>query len=485
MKLNFEQELALEAIQDFLRYRNSKIFVLKGYAGTGKTTLIRHLLRQLEESGELEQWVPVLLAPTGRAAKMLKEKTGHKAMTLHSFLYALNKVEELGDDDPWQIESTGQLVLLFDVKPRATELEDRRREGRKALFIIDEASMIVYEPYPGKQGSVQFGTGSLLRDFMSVVLPGEKVIFVGDPAQLPPISPSPESVALMPGKLSRIFNTRVMHFELTQIMRQDKDGEIIRIAARLRYDIVNDNCARPFRLPFPKGQQVHLHPDLDDLVDSWLLHQMLKEKSLAQTTMIAYTNRMVKELNDIARSRLFDGGELKKGELLMIVQNAPEHNLVNGDQVFVEAVGRTEFRKVPKLHFVRVVLRPVHDPERRVEAWLIRELLYNSKPNISQEQFRAMLIDFDQRMRARGIRRNSDLYKRMLQSDEWLNALRAKFGYALTVHKAQGGEWERVFMSVEKAVYKMKGVQQYRWFYTAVTRAIQHLHYQDGPWVKN
>jgi superfamily I DNA/RNA helicase len=164
-----------------------------------------------------------------------------------------------------------------------------------------------------------------------------------------------------------------------------------------------------------------------------------------------------------------------------VVQNSYNVDLANGDQIILEKAAYDSTRA--GFAFLKVKVRALHNDET-YETLLIRDLLYNDQPGLQRQEVQRLMIDFDKRMRSNNIRRKSDTYREAMMNDPYLNALRAKFGYAITCHKAQGGEWPQVFLNIHKSVYGMQSEQLYRWFYTALTRAKEHLYVNDGWWVE-
>ena len=196
--------------------------------------------------------------------------------------------------------------------------------------------------------------------------------------------------------------------------------------------------------------------------------------------MLTNSNWKCQELNRKVRSELGRTGSLQPGELLMVVQNSYVVPLVNGDQVEVCSVREDSYRA--GMRFLSVEVRAIHSGDT-FKTLLIADLLENNNASLSPKAFNALLIDFDMRMRQLHIKRKSQPYIVAMRSDPYLNALRAKYGYAITCHKAQGGEWQNVFLMIHKSVYGMRDASLYRWFYTALTRAKEHLHLHRDWWV--
>lgn len=467
MQLTTHQKQAFDSLKAFVPNQGVKAFVLKGYAGTGKTTLIGHLVKWLKE----KHYTPVLLATTGRAAKVLENKTGTQASTVHSCIYVFDEVagnDESGKD-AWESD-TGQLFLNFDLRQGNVSVEN-------AVYIVDEASMISHE-VSSQEHTARFGSGSLLDDFFRFS-ENRKVVFVGDPCQLPPIADNPFSGALDDHFLQRRYGIQAVSVELREILRQDAGSEILRIAGQFRDGIVNGTFQKYPKVKLPAGANAHLYNDDKALVAGYV--EKLRSGGWDKAIMICNANWQCSRLNTNIRQMLGYRDNLHAGELLMVVQNSYNVDLANGDQVLVEKA--TYDCNRAGLEFLNVTVRALHN-QAQYHTKLIQNLLHSEEPGLGVEQVKKLLIDFDQRMRNRGIRRNSAEYRQFMLHDPYLNALRAKFGYAITCHKSQGGEWKHVYLNIYKSVYGMQGPNLYRWYYTALTRAQQHLHLNDGWWVE-
>jgi ATP-dependent exoDNAse (exonuclease V) alpha subunit len=279
-------------------------------------------------------------------------------------------------------------------------------------------------------------------------------------------------------------------FTLTQIVRQQQDNEILEVASAFRVRIEQPRSARLLQLPVPKSRNVFA----TDAQDGFLAHyfKAVHDYSLTQTVAICHSNMQAHYLNTHIRSELYDKYELQAGDLLMVVQNSYNTDLANGDQVIVKEVHFAGMQA--GFSFSRVKVESLFE-KKEYETLLINDLLYNASSSLSQEEVKRLLVDFDERMRRKRITRNSEMYKARMKEDEFLNALRAKFGYAITVHKAQGGEWNAVLLYLDKSIYSMiyhprggrhpDGADRYhRWLYTAVTRAREKLVVNESQFVQ-
>lgn len=456
----------LNELSSFINSKN-KIFVLSGSAGTGKTTLVNAFSNWLETKG----LTPILLATTGRAAKILRDKTKRKTSTVHSELYFFDKIDELSDndEDAWT-SKTGQLQLSFDLKPKI--------ENDKTVFIVDESSMISHQSL--EQAHIaKFGSGNLLKDLYEFI--GiNKLVFVGDHCQLPPVSPSAFSPALNIEFLRKHLSCNVDGFELTHIFRQRLDGGILKSANWFRNSIKSSTYIKYPKILVDNSDEIIVHADEPSQIKKYV--KEILTNGFTNTVMITNSNKKSQELNMIIKYQISSSYELKVGDILLVTQNSYLVNLSNGDQVELIELGISENRAGFK--FFKSKVKTLYN-ENIYETMLINDFIYSNSPSISPTDIKPLMIDFDQRMRNLGLKRNSLEYKNQMRKDKYLNALRVKFGYVLTCHKAQGGEWENVYLNIQKSIYGYKSEYLYRWLYTALTRASKRVHLNDGWWIIN
>lgn len=465
IQLTSQQQQAFDQIQQFLEEPEQSFFILKGYAGTGKTTLLQQLAHYLDQ----KEIIFSMLAPTGRAAAVLSAKTGFAARTLHSELYHFKDID--GDAPPEKedtaIEDYGQMRLLFEIR--------KPDDSSNKVYIVDEASMVGDERNDDSSFA-SFGSGHLLTDFLTLV-GDNKVIFAGDPCQLPPVG-SLESPALTPS-FFRNLGKKVCEFELTQILRQKQDSEVLKLATQIRRMTSEIYKTKWVKLPARSSQWIQLmgFPAMKDLYIQDLL-----ENGSEKTIAISLSNNNCHAINLEVRKRLYGNPNqpLQPGDLLMVTQNNYLVPLTNGD--FVEVVQVGDSKSVKGLSFVHVTVK-ARLTSKLHETLLCLEPLHSGMSNLSSQQQRLLMIDFSQRMRYRGIRPKSETYFAAMQKDPILNSLRANFGYAVTCHKSQGGEWEKVYFFLNKGMYVMEPQELTRWWYTGVTRAKERLILAQDWWI--
>jgi ATP-dependent exoDNAse (exonuclease V) alpha subunit len=464
MKLTKHQEAAFQKIQRFIASPTQQIFVLKGYAGTGKTTLVKFLLDFMAAQTEVE---PILLASTGRAAKVLETKAKYEAFTVHSHIYSFEVLggQQGNPDKDWTAQESGQLTLSFALKSGPPQEEKR-------LYIVDEASML--SDVANQQNTLtKFGSGNLLLDLLKFA-GNNKIIFVGDPVQLPPpVGNNPFSPALDINFLTKRFKKEVVGFELLEILRQKEGHAILDLATRIRQLVTQKEYPDWEEVMAVKGALIYSLFTQNILIDRYL---SVVGNHWDKAIILTHSNKQAFFLNINVRKKRYQGenpNHLMVGELLMIVQNSYHVPLANGDQVIVRRV-RAAGRQAG-FSFLRVEVEAIHN-RAIYSTLLLGEFLFKPEANLDPEKQRGLLIDFDKRARKKGLRRNSKEYKDAMRNDEYLNALRAKFGYAVTCHKAQGGEWPNVFLNLSETLNMLDAETRFRWLYTAVTRAQEVLN---------
>lgn len=447
-----EQENTLNSFSNFLLSSSQeKILILRGYAGTGKTSLVSALVKTLDEVGRK----CVLLAPTGRAAKVFSLYSHHPAYTIHRRIYRQRVFSE--DMDNFTLN---------------TNLH------RQTLFIVDEASMIANEGISG----ASFGTGRLLDDLIEYVysVPGCSLMLVGDTAQLPPVGEE-QSPALSAAVLQG-YGLEVTECLLTQVVRQAADSGILYNATRLRQAVMNEEC---FMLPSVK---IGSCPDVKviqggDLIET--ISESYDKAGMDETIVICRSNKRANLYNKgIRNTILYREDELNAGDVLMVAKNnyfwgadCKELDFIaNGDVAVVRRVRRV--REMYGFRFADALLCFPDYADLELEVTLLLDTLHHDSPSLPREQserlFEAVSEDYvhlpTKRERIKKIK-----------EDPYYNALQVKYAYAVTCHKAQGGQWQRVFLDQGYLTEEMVSPDYYRWLYTAFTRATEILYLVNWP----
>lgn len=473
--LTISQQRVLNQILEFIQHPTDRVFILKGYAGTGKTTLMRYIINELKEQEKNYR----LLASTGRAAKILSNLSGDdnkQASTIHSLVYKFNGLnKEYDDKEEVKVDSKGQLFLMFE----PSKLD---KGSPETVYMIDEASM-VSDRETKLITQAQFGSGRLLKELLDYDnRPKSKFIFVGDPCQLPPIREY-YSPALIPEYFKEKFDIHAQEAQLTEIMRQDGVSGIVDASKKIRglynnapADKIGYGTQRAWGfLPFANNKDILLHPNIDDLTDAYV--EKVKKDGLNSAICICRENRVCAQLSAKIRASLgFSSYGVQQGDLLMVVQNNMETGLMNGDMVIVESIS-TQFTRRAMLTFRSVTVRELFT-DKTYTCLLIDELLNQAAVNLNGEQQKELFIDFILRMRDKGIdqKKKKKAFYDAMQKDPYLNALRCVYGYAVTCHKSQGGEWNDVFVHVPRNITLNPTKETYQWIYTAMTRAKKTLH---------
>ena len=451
-KPTLEQEKAVKFLADFLFSRQSdSVFLLKGYAGTGKTSLIGALVKTLDQ---LQQKC-VLLAPTGRAAKVFSHYAQHPAYTIHKKIYRQRNFSNDLDN---------------------FSLDDNLHQH--TLFIVDEASMIAND---GLAGAV-FGTGRLLDDLIQYVYAGTgcRLMLIGDTAQLPPVGEE-ESPALSADKL-RGYGMEVYEAQLTEVVRQMHDSGILWNATELRSYISEDKF-----LSLP-SVRVEGFPDIRMVSGSELIeviNDCYGQAGMDETIVVCRSNnRAIIYNKGIRNTILFREDELNSGDLLMVAKNnyfwtegCKEIDFIaNGDIAVVRRVRRV--REAYGFRFADVVLAFPDYDGMELEVKLLLDTLHTETPALPKELndrlFYSVLEDYAD------ITVKRERMKKM-KADPHYNALQVKSAYAGTCHKAQGGQWKRVFLDQGYMTEDMLTPDYFRWLYTAFTRATEILYLVNWP----
>ena len=422
-------------------------FIIKGYAGTGKTTVISTLIKILGSFGYKTQ----LLAPTGRAAKVMANYSKKKAFTIHKKIYR-------------QVSNPNSGALAFQRMPNY---------ATNTIFIIDEASMITDDS--------DFGTNSLLTDLIEFVFTnpenghtGNKLIFVGDTAQLPPVGKT-LSPALSAEYISKEFHMEVQSHELTDVMRQDIHSGILFNATQLRTLLTQNSLDIKFNTASFKDFYRMTGEKMEDGMQ-YAYRKFGKE----DTIVLTRSNKSAVQFNEfVRRTILYQEDEISSGDLLMIVRNnyhwldedSPAGFLANGD--FVEVMRIKKEEEMHGLRFLNVSLRLCdYEEHPEIEAKMMLYTLHSPESALGKEAnkklYDSVCEDYAH------ISKKKDRVE-AIRKDPYLNALQVKFAYALTTHKSQGGQWKAVFIDQGYLKEDQVDAEYIRWLYTAITRASHEL----------
>ncbi|WP_299528784.1 ATP-dependent RecD-like DNA helicase [Ulvibacterium sp.] len=454
------QSVVLQKIANFLLSEDKDtVFLLKGFAGTGKTTIIGALVNCLWKT----TMKSVLMAPTGRAAKVMSNYSNTQAFTIHRKIYFPKKQSGGG--------------IQFVLAPN---------KHRNTVFIVDEASMIPDTPTDSKL----FENGSLLDDLLMFVHSGHncKLILIGDIAQLPPVHLD-ISPALDEDKLSLNYNKEVIRVELDEVVRQVGNSGILVNATMLREQL-QGSFFDAFQF------DVNSFKDIQRLVDGHEIQEAIdtsySQNGKEETTFIVRSNKRANLYNENIRSRiLFLENELAVGDYMMVVKNnyfwlkpnSAAGFIANGD--IIEVLEIFALKEIYGFKFAEVKVRMVDYPDQKpFETVLLLDTIQATTPSLSYEDGNKLYQEV-----SKDYMHEKSKYKRFLgvKNNKYFNALQVKFSYAITCHKSQGGQWDTVFV---EQPYLPNGVdkEHLRWLYTAITRAKRRLYligFKDNFFVGN
>ena len=482
IKLTPSQDIVLKKILDFVDDPHDRVFILKGYAGTGKTTLMRFLIKSLAEQGKHYR----LLASTGRAAKVLANlsEANGQTSTIHSMVYEFNGLnKEFEEKEEPKADKDGQLFLVFE----PSKLD--KDATPETIYIIDEASMVA-DVATKDVTQAKFGDGRLLKELLEYdQRPGSKFVFVGDPCQLPPIEQY-YSPALMKDYFLREFGMTAREAQLTEIMRQEDVCGIVDASKQIRrlYNSAPETSQMYGSqklwgsLPFRSYRDIQLHPNLEAMLNDYV--SKVKTSGLNSAVCICRSNKACSQLSAMIREKLgYTDSRIQKGDLLMVIQNNMPTGLMNGDMVTVEEIA-PQVTVRAQLTFRQVKVKELFTG-RTYSTLLIEEIAYQGRLNLDNRQQQALFVDFIIRMKQKGItQKQKKAFYNAMFNDPYLNALRCVFGYAITCHKSQGGEWEEVYVHVPRNITLNPTKETYQWVYTSMTRARKTLHMIDDFYIK-
>lgn len=463
MDLTQNQNRVFERIKAFLD-SDASVFILRGYAGTGKTTMVQVVADYIAQHHDVR-----LMAPTGRAARVLSQKTGHVAVTIHKAIYGKACVVPKESDDV----VASEYKLVFPIC----------NDDHKIVAIVDEASMVCSRKMESEL--FVFGTDNLLEDLLTFVRPsfGGKIIFVGDPAQLPPVGESVSSALR-----KEYFEERgleVYEEELTEVLRQRGESVILKNAMMIR-DLLQSERRNHFVFAEKENDVETVRPE--DFLRKYLEYR--KQSPVHDSVIICFSNKSAARYNKEIRLSLYGGDvPIREGDVLLITQNNYRLGRMNGEFVPVLSVGARIQQSAPvyiqeggekkrvtiELNFVQVTVTDgMGNP---MQCMLLEDLLTSDNATISIDESRALYVNFC--MRNRPLKPGTEAFTEALLSDPFYNAIRAKYGYAVTGHKCQGGEWGKVFVDYTGRT----GLSDdcLRWAYTATTRAQKTLYVTNLP----
>jgi ATP-dependent exoDNAse (exonuclease V) alpha subunit len=444
----YKQDIFFQKIAIFLTEpANDTIFVLKGYAGTGKTTVISTIVNNL---GDINKKF-VLLAPTGRAAKVIANYSNTPAFTIHKKIYFPKK-------------SSGGGVAFTK----------QQNKHKNTIFIVDEASMIS----DSNSDSKMYDNGSLLDDLISYVYSGTncKMILLGDTAQLPPVNLD-ISPALDTHTLGIHYGKEIEHIELDEVMRQEESSGILFNATELR-ELLKESFITEFRFNVKRFKDIVRLTDGYDIQDA--INSAYSNYSIEDTAFIVRSNKRANQYNEQIRTRiLFKESELSAGDFLMVVKNnyfwLQEKDeagfIANGD--IIEVLELFGIKELYGFNFAKVKIRMVDYPDQKpFETVLILDTIKSESPSLTYEEsnrlYEEVMKDYEN---------ETTKYKKFqkVKENEYFNGLQVKFSYAITCHKSQGGQWDTVFI---EQPYLPNGIDRdyIRWLYTAMTRAKNKLY---------
>ena len=472
------QREALLRVEKFLN-NDDQVFILKGYAGTGKTTLIHIITKYL---GELQKRTGVA-APTGRAAKILRDKL-RVGQTIHRAIYNFDRLEAIEvESDDMAKKSFHYYFPVLD-----SEVMDN-------VMIIDEASMVSNVSH--RHELFSFGSGKLLKDLITHLnFPkrNPKLILVGDPAQLPPVTNS-KSLAL-----SRNFfqeqSLIASDFELKTVIRQKEDSPILKNANDIRVLLsVDKNQRSSFEIYTDNTNVINLTSD--KIIETYTNNYPLPE--IGNGVIITHSNAQSLNYNLAIRERIFpDNPRIAPGDIVVVNNNNYHtygYEILNGDMAKVidvsdetekktapvyVAEGNSKTKKNISLTYRDVTLK-FPDIEELIHCKIVDSLLHSPERDLSINEMKSQYINFVMRFKDnnKGLKEGSENFKQQLKADKYFNALRVKYGYSITCHKSQGGEWDTVFVDFTGRI----GLddEKLRWSYTALTRAKRKLYIINGP----
>jgi hypothetical protein len=492
LQLSLDQQSALQMLQAFISSPTHHVFILKGYAGSGKTTILKGLIDFLTS---IEKRC-VLMAPTGRAAKVIQEKTKEQALTIHKTIYNYEELQEI--ENP-EIEGGKSFVYYYKIRSN--------NDVANKIFIVDEASMLSDAKSQGE--FFRFGTGHLLTDLITytrLMSPSAntKIVFIGDPCQLPPVGDT-HSKALDGKYLLEKFGLESESSEMREVKRQDNESGILKAATKIR-KCLSSGFFNDFNLR--NNSKDIYNPKCDVFLN-------LYEQTAGTKIIIASQNKTCLDLNLEIRERKFGNKDLplQKGDIVIVGGNNYRKGIMNGEFAIIndtEAFVKTEtVNFYPKIKSkkssakseaieisltwrkVELIFPDNAEESKIVYGQVLENFLYGENV-LTPEEMQALYVNF--KNRHSNLKPETEEFKEAIINDDYFNCILLKYGYAVTCHKAQGGEWENAFVvwdnDTREGFKCFKDEQRkegktnsmfYRWAYTAVTRASKKLFAINPP----
>lgn len=467
LNLTSDQRNALEMLHKFIE-GDDTVFLLKGYAGTGKTTLLNGLCQYLNDINREVS----LLAPTGRAAMILGQKTKKSTSTIHRSIYNMDDLIENNDGSSFKFSYGLQY----------------NEDSSQCIYIVDEASMIsnVYSD----DEFFTFGSGYLLNDLFNYATTGSenrKIIFVGDQAQLPPVNMN-FSPALDIDYLPEKFQINVQNVLLSEVVRQSDDSSILKSATSIRSSIEKE-CFHTFQ--FSEESSDIKSISKDNFISNYAF--IAKQDGVTNSIVITHSNKKAQAYNQEIRNFRYkkDTKVVKKDDLLIITKNNYNGKVELYNGMFAKVIEVGEIKHTCKPRFtikggsvmerslsfreINVEVTDVKGENHIIKTTLLDGFLDSDEGRLHPYDQRALYIDFKERMSREGIKPGDNEFKDRLRKDFYFNALQAKYGYAITCHKSQGGEWDNLFIDFDVKMGK-NSKAYFRWAYTAITRASKKIH---------
>tara|TARA_Y100000996_G_scaffold18857_1_gene13960 strand:- start:3597 stop:5081 length:1485 start_codon:yes stop_codon:yes gene_type:complete len=473
IKYSKSQLNAISKIHDFLD-NDDKIFILKGFAGTGKTTLIKYINDELQNRNQQS----CIMAPTGRAAKVISDKINDEAYTIHKSIYSLNTLIEY-DNSAY---TSNNFKYFFGLK--------NNDDQSNCVYIIDESSMISNNF--SESLFFRFGSGYLLNDLIKYSeiensRLNRKIIFIGDSAQLPPISME-YSPALDIHYLENIYKLRVSQTELKNVIRQKKNSGILKHATSLRNKLKNKDYSQ---FVIDSSSKDITNIEYHNIINKYI---SLNKHNNQESIIIAHSNKTVNEYNKAVRNKLFPKKDnISINDKILIARNNYKYGLLNGEFGKVKDVLSDSIHKKIKLkndggisidlYFKDLLIEVLNESGKKIDVrcTIIENLLDSDKPYLNKNEQQALFVLYVMESKRKGIHPKSPEFREGIKTDSYFNALCIKYGYAVTCHKAQGGEWDNAIVDFNASLNKYSN-KYYRWAYTALTRCSKKLYAFNDPY---